>query len=141
MKTPDCVIWGLTKKNNAYLKKFNHNQWTHNPLSKTGFHNASSASSNCSIQGEKVVKVDKAAKKDDDKKKSQKSKKVFEVVVKHRMRHGRKVRKAGSQSGVLVSSHKITKDVHRTSKIVQGLTFVSDHHKKQLLRRLVRTAA
>ena len=96
MKTPDCVLWALTKKNNAFLKKFNHNQWSHNPLSKTNFHNASSAASTCSIQGAKRVTVDKENKKE-------KTKQVFAVVTKHKMIHGKKAHKKNSTSGVLVN--------------------------------------
>lgn len=132
MKTPDCVIWALTRKNNAYLKKFNGNQWSSNPLSTTGFHNASQSASTCSVQGVKRVV---AAKKDDEKK-NEKSKKVFQVVLRHRMRHGKKVTKKNSQSGVLVSRHAITKPLTNASKAVSGLTYQSDAHKKQLLRRL-----
>ena len=139
MKTPDCVIWGLTKKNNAFLKKFNGNQWSHSPLSVSGFHNASNSASTCSVQGVKKVQEDKAAKKDDEKK-NEKSKKVFEIVMKHRMHHGRKVIKKNSTSQPDISRNTITKDVHRVAKVINGLTFQSDAHKKQLLKRLAKAS-
>ena len=135
MKTPNCVIWGLTKKNNCFLKKFNGNQWSHNPLSVSGFHNASSTGSSASIQGHKRIQKSKDAKKDE---KSEKSKKVFEVVLRHRMRHGKKAMKNNSQSQPNVSRHVVTKNVHRVANIVNGLTYQSDSHKKRMLKRLAR---
>merc|ERR1712127_1073414 len=59
-------------------------QWSHNPLSKTNFHNATSAASTCSIQGAKRVAVDKENKKE-------KTKQVFAIVTKHKMIHGKKL--------------------------------------------------
>jgi hypothetical protein len=82
MKTPDNVIWALTKRNSAYLVKFNGNSWTHNPLSQTGFHNASSANSTISVHG--------STKKTDKKK----FKRTFSVLIKHKLTHGAKKARA-----------------------------------------------
>jgi hypothetical protein len=138
MKTPDCVIWGLTRKNNAFLKKFNGNQWSSHPLNVSGFHNASQSASSASVQGSKRITKAKDAKKDEV---SHKSKKVFEVVLRHRNRHGKKTHSKNSQSAPAFSRHAVTKNVHRVQKIVSGLTYQSDNHKKQLLRRLARVDA
>ncbi len=43
MKIPNPVVWQLTKKNNAFLVKFNGQTFTHDPLSLTNLHNASSS--------------------------------------------------------------------------------------------------
>ena len=134
MKTPDCVIWGLTKNNNAFLKKFNHNQWSHNPLSKTGFHNASSAASNCSVQGAKSVVVDKENKKE-------KTRQVFTIVTKHKMVHGKKAHKKNSNSGLLVNADRVTKGVHRAAKIIANLPYATKVDKKVMLRRLAKQSA
>ena len=134
MKTPDCVIWALTKNNNAFLKKFNHNEWTHNPLSKTNLHNATSTASNCSIQGAKKVVVDSENKKE-------KTKQVFSIVVKHKEIHGKKVQKKNSTSGVHVNVNTFTKGVHCCSKRIEKLPFASPAEKKVLLRRLARQSA
>lgn len=134
MKTPDCVIWGLTKNNNAFLKKFNHNDWSHSPLSKTGFHNASSTASNCSVQGAKRVVVDKESKKE-------KTKQVFAIVTKHKMIHGKKAHKKNSNSGVLVNTDLVTKGVHRCAKLIANMPFANPRDKKIMLRRLAKQSA
>merc|ERR1740125_76501 len=113
MKSPDCVIWALTKRNNAHLVKFNGNQWSHSPLAMTGFHNASSSSSTINVKGNKTVD-------------GKKVKRTFQLVLKHKMKHGvnaKKAQSAASQSKLLVSQHNITKEVNKAAKIVQGLTY------------------
>ena len=79
--------------------------------------------------------------KDKDEKQSQKSKKVFQVLVRHRMRHGRKCLKKGSQSGLLASTHDVTKPAKHCAKIIQGLSYQSDNKKKLMLKRLARQVA
>ena len=43
VKVSSDVIWQLTKKNNAYLVKFNGEQFSHGPLNLTNLHNKSSS--------------------------------------------------------------------------------------------------
>ena len=129
MKTPDCVIWGLTKRHNSKLVKFNGNQWTHNPLSITGFHNASSSSSS--------INVGSAQKKT---KKSFRS--VITLNLKHKLGHGAKSAKsAHSQSKIAHSQLVLSKDVGRVAKAIQGLTFQNQKEKNQALRKLARQNA
>jgi len=106
MKTPDCVIWALTKRNNSQLVKFNGNEWTHNPLSLTGFHNASSSSSTIGVGAHH--------------KKSKKNfRRVFSLTLKHKLSHGLKTAKsANSQSHISTSQINLTKDVNRAAKVI-----------------------
>jgi hypothetical protein len=118
MKTPDCVIWALTKKNNSYLTKFNGNSWTHNPLSSTGFHNASSTSSTINVVAART-KIDK-----------KKFKRTFTLRLKHKIIHGaKKARSAKSQSKIAHSEIVIAGDVHKAAKAIQGLTFQNQKEK------------
>jgi hypothetical protein len=111
MKTPDCVIWALTKRNNAQLVKFAGNEFTHNPLSLTGFHNASSTASTVSL-----VSTKKHSEK--------KFKRTFTLITKHKQTHGqKKARSATSSAGLLVSRVNMTKNVNRVAKVIQGLTY------------------
>merc|ERR1712127_108845 len=109
-------------------------QWSHNPLSKTNFHNATSAASTCSIQGAKRVAVDKENKKE-------KTKQVFAIVTKHKMIHGKKAHKKNSTSGVLVNVNNFTKGVHRAAKLIAKMPVASPKAKKMLLRRLAKQSA
>jgi len=78
MKTPDSVIWALTKRNSSYLVKFNGNEFTHNPHSVTGLHNASDAAGSVSLHGRRV-----ATKKG--------FRRVFDLTQRHHhSAHGRK---------------------------------------------------
>jgi hypothetical protein len=129
MKTPDCVIWGLTKRHNSKLVKFNGNEWTHNPLSITGFHNASSSSSSINV-GSEVKKTKKNFRR------------VVTLSLKHKLGHGAKSAKsATSQSKIAHSQLRLTKDVNRAAKVIQGLTFQNQKEKNQALRRLARQSA
>jgi hypothetical protein len=130
MKTPDCVIWALTKRNNAYITKFNGNEWTHNPLSLTGLHNASSTASTINVV---------AARKKTDKKKF---KRTFNLLLKHKLTHGaKKARSAKSQSKVAHSEIVLSGDVHHAAKVIQGLTYQNQKEKNLALRRLARGSA
>ena len=129
MKTPDCVIWGLTKRHNSKLVKFNGNEWTHNPLSITGFHNASSSASTINVGAEH-----KKAKKN--------FRRVFTLNLKHKLGHGaKKAKSATSQSRIAHTQIKLSKEVNRAAKVIQGLTFQNQNAKNHALRKLARQSA
>ena len=129
MKTPDNVIWALTKRNNAHLVKFNGNEWTHNPLSLTGFHNASSSSSTIGVSAH-------------HKKTKKNFRRIFDLTLKHKLGHGLKNGKsAKSQSKISTSVIHLTKDVNRAAENIQGLTFQNQKAKNGALRRLARLSA
>ena len=129
MKTPDCVIWALTKKHNSQLVKFNGNEWTHNPLSNTGFHNASSSASTINVGG-----FHKKSKKN--------FRRVFSLTLKHKLGHGAKSAKsAKSQSRINTSEIHLTKNATKAAKVIQGLTFQNQKAKNGALRRLARQSA
>lgn len=130
MKTPDCVIWALTKRNNSYLVKFNGNEFTHNPLSVTNFHNATESASTLSVAGSKKL-VD-----------NKKFKRTFSIITKHKMLHGaKKTRSAKSQSQVLTSTWNVTREVNHAAKVIQGLTHQTQKQKNLALIRLARQSA
>jgi hypothetical protein len=129
MKIPDCVIWALTRRNNANLVKFNGNDWSSNPLSVTGFHNASNTSSTVSVH---------SSKKHSEKK----FKRTFSLIARHKLTHGaKKARSAKSQAGVLVSTSNITKNVNLAAKAIQGNDSLNQKRKNAVLRRLARANA
>lgn len=129
MKTPDCVIWALTKKHNSQLVKFNGNDWTTNPLSITGFHNASSNSSTISVGAH-------------HKKTKKHFKRVFTLNLKHKLTHGAKTAKpAKSPSKITHSQVHLTREVHHAAKVIQGLTFQNLKAKNGALRQLARQSA
>jgi hypothetical protein len=129
MKTPDCVIWALTRKNNAHLVKFNGNEWTHNPLSITNMHNASSSANTLSVHG---------SHKADGKK----FKRHFTAVLRHKEIHGRKAARSATSSAKLShSEYRMSRPVHLVAKSINGFTYQNDKEKRQVLRRLRREAA
>ena len=129
MNTPDCVIWALTRKNNSQLVKFNGNEWTHNPLSNTGFHNASSSAGTIGVGA-----FHKKSKKN--------FRRVFTLTLKHKLGHGSKTAKsAKSQSHIATSQINLTKDVNKAAKVIQGLTFQNQKAKNGALRRLAKQSA
>lgn len=130
MKTPSDIIWALTKRNSSYLVKFNGNQWTHNPLSSTGLHNASSANS--------TINVVSSHKKTEKKK----FKRTFSLLLQHGEKHGvKKTRSAKSQSLISHSKHDLNHEVHAASKTIGKLTFQNQKEKNRALRRLARLSA
>merc|ERR1712010_404484 len=48
------IIWGMTKKWNSQMVKWNHNHWSKSPFSQTGFHNASQAANTLGVVGKKA---------------------------------------------------------------------------------------
>lgn len=130
MKTPDCVIWSLTKKHNAFIKKSNNNQFSSHPLNLTGFHNAAQASSTVGVSASK--EQSKSAKG---------QKRVFSLTLKHKTHHRLTKRKQNSQSKISTSVHAIKAEVNHAARTIQGLTFQNDKAKKLALKKLQRLHA
>ena len=129
MKTPDCVIWALTRKHNSNLVKFNGNQWSTSALSPRGFHNASSSASTIGV-GAHQQKTKKHFSR------------VFSLSLKHKLNHGAKSAKsAKSQSRINTSEILLTKEVNNAAKTIQGLTFQNQKAKNGALRRLAKQSA
>jgi hypothetical protein len=43
------LVWGLTKRNNCKLVKFNGNTWTRDPFSANGMHNAANSANTLAV--------------------------------------------------------------------------------------------
>ena len=118
------VIWGITKKRNAHLVKFNGNQWSKSPFSHSGFHNASSAANTVGVVGKKELNDKKNVRR------------VFTLTLKHKRRNGIQKRKAASQSKPGYSVHEVRREVNRAAKTIAGLSWADQKEKNSLLRRL-----
>jgi len=127
MKTPDCVIWALTRKNNAHLVKFNGNQWTSHPLSVTNMHNASESASQLSVHGSHTADADR-----------KKFKRHFTVTLRHAQRHGRKSIGKDSSSRLCHSELRMSKPMHKVAQAINGFTWQNDNQKRRAIRRLLR---
>merc|ERR1712183_1187337 len=122
------VIWGITKKRNAHLVKFNSNQWSKSPFSHSGFHNASSAANSVGVVGKKELNDKKNVRR------------VFTLTLKHKRRNGIQKRKAASQSKPSYSVHEVRREVNHTAKTIKALSWVDDRERTALLRRLARSS-
>merc|ERR1712151_394857 len=118
------VIWGITKKRNAHLVKFNGNQWSKSPFSHSGFHNASSSANTVGVVGKKELNDKKNVRR------------VFTLTLKHKRRNGIQKRKAASQSKPGYSVHDVRREVNRAAKTIAGLSWADQKEKNSLLRRL-----
>merc|ERR1712048_25444 len=118
------VIWGITKKRNAQLVKFNGNQGSKSPFSHSGFHNASSAANTVGVVGKKELNDKKNVRR------------VFTLTLKHKRRNGIQKRKAASQSKPGYSVHDVRREVNRAAKTIAGLSWADQKEKNSLLRRL-----
>ena len=122
------LIWGITKKRNAFLVKFNGQQWSKNPLSQTGFHNASEAANTVGVAGKKELNDKKNVRR------------VFTLTLKHKRRNGIQKRKVGSQSKPGYSVHEVRREVNHTAKTIKALSWVDERERTALLRRLARSS-
>merc|ERR1712151_832659 len=122
------VIWGITKKRNAHLVKFNGNQWSKSPFSHTGFHNASQSANTVGLAGKKELNDKNNVRR------------VFTLTLKHKRRNGIAKRKAGSQSKPSYSVHDVRREVNHTAKTIKALSWADALEKKRLLRRLARAS-
>ena len=125
MKTPSCVIWSLTKKNNAHLVKFNGNQWSSHPRSISGFHNASESASPAGVQVKRVP-----TKKN--------FKRVFILNVAHNQHHGLK---KASKSCVACTCIPLSKGQNAAAKAVNKQMHLNQVAKNKCLKRLARQHA
>lgn len=110
MKTPNCVIWALTKRNSSYLVKFNGNEFTHNPQSVTGLHNASDAANTVSLHGARE-KTDKGAKR------------VF--ILTQKRNHARHGLKKKNHSSLDRAVQHLTRETTHAAKVINGLDKVT----------------
>lgn len=129
VKLPSSVLWQLTKKNNAFLVKFNGQQFTHDPLNLTGLHNASSSGlSNPSAVGFSAQKV-----------KSKKATRAqFSLLQTHKSHNKISKRKNNSTSGAGYSVTPLRRGINRIGKVVKNLTHVSERVRKLALKRVQR---
>ena len=127
MRQPRSVIWGIIKKRNCWLSKWQGNEWSAHPSNMTGF--------NCASQFQNTVAVGVTREKS-----AKGFRRVFTLATAHKPRHHQKVRK-GSHNNVSFNSTPIRKEVNHAAKTIQGLTFQNDRMKKQALRKLARLSA
>jgi hypothetical protein len=124
-------MWGLTKKFNAHLVKFQGNQISSDPLNLTGLHNASSAGS-CN---------DSALGLTSQKGKSKENKKFrreYTLLQSHKSHNKQIKKKANSQSGNLYSVMKLNHGPINAQKAVKGLSGVSESVRSKALHRMRR---
>ena len=135
MKVPNCVLWGLTKKTNSFIRKYKNNRsaFSVDPLNLTGLHNASSAGlSNDQSIGVQVEKV--ASKKG----KGQKT--TFNLLQKHKLYNKRRLTKKGgqSQAGPVYTVNRLGRGANSAGKSIKKVSHVSEANRKVALRRLAR---
>lgn len=123
MRIPSEVVWQLTKKWNSKLVKFNGQQFSHDPLSLTNFHNASSSSSTVGLSAVKA-------------KGKKGTKSVVTLLQKHKSHNKIAKRKNNSQSALLASRVVLKRGINRIGKVVKGLSNVTEKTRKTALRRL-----
>ena len=129
VKLPNSVLWQLTKKNNSFLVKFEGQQFTHDPLSLTGLHNASqSGLSNNQAVGVQATKI-KAKKA---------TKPQFHLLNRHKSHNKIAKAKKDSPSGAVYSVQKVNRGVNRIAKVVKNLTHISERTRKLALKRVQR---
>lgn len=125
MKIPAPVVWQLTKRWNSQLVKFNGQQFTHDPLSLTNFHNASSSS-----------EVGLSSHKEKSKKKG--SRRVITLLQKHKSNNKISKPKKNSQRRLQVSVVDLKRGINRVARAVQGLSHISEKTRKAALKRVQR---
>ncbi len=106
------------------MVKFNGQQWTHNPLSLTNFHNASQAASTVGLSAEKA--------------KGKKGTKSVVTLHQAHKSHNKAPRKAGSTSKLQVSRVVLKRGINRIGKVVKGLSNINNRVRVAALRRLRR---
>jgi hypothetical protein len=131
MKVPSCVLWGLTKKFNAQLVKFQGNEFSHDPLNLTGLHNASSAGT-CNDSGLGITLQRVKSKT------GKKFKREYTVLQKHKSHNKQTKAKKDSQSGNLYSTVKVNHGPLRVNKMLKGISGISSLVRKQALHKLRR---
>ena len=130
MKIPSAVVWQLTKRWNSHLVTFNGQQFSHDPLSLTGFHNASQSGARDHAIGLTAAKVLS--------KKGKGTRGVVTLLQRHKSHN--KIAKKGknSQSTLNVSRVELKSGLTRIARVIKGLPHVGDKRKNIALRRLER---
>ena len=129
MRIPNSVVWQLTKKWNTHLVKFNGQQFTHDPLSLTNFHNASQAG----LVNEQSIGL--SGKNVEGKKGP---KRVITLLQKHKNHNKITKSKKNSQSGLVASKIELKRGMNRIGKVVKGLSNISEKTRKLALQRLAK---
>ena len=126
MKVPSCVVWQCVKKNHAYLIKRGRDgeQWTKDPISLTGRHNASENG----ISNDHAISI--SARKETSKKTHRR---VFDMKIRHSGHHDAK--KTG---GAVFSTTTVKKEVNRLAKVVNSLQGITELKRHKLLHRVHR---
>ena len=140
MKVPACVLWGLTRKHNAFKvqqagAKSRLECFSKDPLNLTGLHNQSSAGfCNDDAIGLQASK---------GKSKSGKSfRRVYHLRVGHKSYHRtNRVLKSKCDARLTASCMCIKRDTAHAAKTIKGLTGVNEKKRTLLLRRLGRLHA
>mmetsp|Transcript_16176 Transcript_16176/g.11682 ORF Transcript_16176/g.11682 Transcript_16176/m.11682 type:complete len:148 (+) Transcript_16176:41-484(+) len=130
MKIPSEVVWGLTKRWNSTLVKFNHQQFSKDPLNLTGYHNASSSG----YANERAIGLQ--GKKEPTKKKFRST---YSLLVKHKETNRRLKKKKNSRSLLQYSVNDLRGGVHKAVKAIEAME-LSEMQKKRALKRLQRLA-
>ena len=129
-QSPD-VMWGLTKRWNNSLVKFQRNWWTKSTFSMTGRWNASEAARTVGVSGSKV---EKDAEKGT-------SKRVFTVSLRTKQKNGIAKRTKNSQRVPGGSVCNVNRDVNAAAKAINSLTYQNQRDKTLALRKLARLSA
>ena len=127
MKVPNCVVWQIIKKNNAYLVKNGDDEFTRDPLSITNKHNATENG----IANDNSVSIQ--ARKEKAKKNHRR---VFDLNIRHGGHHSAK-----KTSGGVFAQQTVKKEVNRLAKVVNSLPNISDKKRQMLLKRVHRLHA
>lgn len=122
------LIWGMTKKRNAFLVKFNGNDWSKAPMAVSGFHNRTEAANTVGVTARKELNDKKNVRR------------VFTLTLKHKRVNGIQKRKVGSQRKPSYSVHEVRREVNHTAKTINSLSWVDAKERRALLYRLARSS-
>ena len=135
MKVPGCVLWGLTKKFNAFLVKKKPHSFSEDPLNLTNLHNAASHGlANANSIG---VQLDRVKAKKKFRRYEQQCSKFREFIVVRRHK-SKKSGKDPLSSGPVSANTRIKKEVGKVSKAITNLRHASPRLVKLALVRLRR---
>ena len=134
MKVPSCVLWGLTKKNSAYIvrqkgAKSRREAFSRDPLNLTNLHNASSqgytADNAVGLSAEKTPS-----------KKNFRRDYILKVNHKSYNKTARVLKNTQGAAKLSASSQRIKRATAHAVKTINGLTSVNEKKRALLLRRL-----
>ena len=134
MKQPNCVLWALTRKHSAFVRraagaKSRGQCFSADPLNLTGLHNASSQG--FTSDGGIGLTVNRAASK------SGKSfRREYVLSIAHKSYHKTNRVLKNADAHLSHSTQTIIRGTAHTARVIQGLTHQSAAKKALLLRRL-----